>query len=220
MRKLLIFDCDGTLINTIVDVALSFNAALNECGFSEHPIKAYDGFVGGNLETVVSRMLSEKDRTTENIDRVKTAYRRIYSSSDKENTRPYDGMVEMLLRLKEKGYILAVNTNKGQKLTDELLDKLELTSLFDSVVGYEESRPSKPDPYGVKLICSQCGAELEDAVYIGDGRSDILTAVNAGIPCILVTWGQTTDEDKQDERVAHRVDRMDQLEQVIIDCYG
>ena len=220
MRKLLIFDCDGTLVNTIVDVALCFNEALISCGFPPHEIKAYDGFVGGNLETVVSRLLAPDVCTTENIDRVKTIYRRLYSASDKPNTQPYPGMVDMLDRLKARGFLLAVNTNKGQKLTDELLDKLFGQGYFDAVVGYEETRPSKPDPYGVDMICGLCGTDRGSAVYIGDGKSDIETACNAGIPCILATWGQTTDADRRDARPAFHADTVKQLEEIILKHYA
>lgn len=201
MRRLLIFDCDGTLVDTITDVALSFNAALAANGFPEHPVEAYGGFVGGNLETIVSRLLPEKDRNEENVDRVKTSYRAIYGASEKENTLPFAGIRKMLSSLKEKGYLLAVNTNKAQSLTDPLLEKLFPERPFDCVVGYEETRPSKPDPFGVDLICRKCGCTREDAVYIGDGLSDINTAHNASIPCIFVTWGQGTEEDERDGRI-------------------
>ncbi|MBE5910029.1 HAD family hydrolase [Pseudobutyrivibrio sp.] len=190
MSKVAIFDFDGTIVDTITDVALSFNKALKENGFPEHKIEAYDGFVGGNLETVVSRMLPKNCISEENIDRVKTSYRSIYSTSEKENTKPYPGIMDMLYLLKEQGWKLAINTNKGQVLVDQLDEKLFPENLFDSVVGYLETRPSKPDAFGVKMICEECGEEVSNAIYIGDGMSDVYTAQNASIPCIFVEWGQ------------------------------
>ncbi len=212
----MIFDCDGTLIDTIKDVALCFNKALRTCGFAERPVEDYGGYVGGNLETVVGRLLSEQDRCSENVDRVKTVYRELYSASPKEYTIPYPGIVEALEALREAGFVLAVNTNKGQKLTDELLEKLSLTDMFAAVVGYEESRPSKPDPHGVDLICQMCAMTREQAVYIGDGRSDIETAANAGIPCVFVTWGQGTEEDRNDPRIVHVVESVAQMQDVFM----
>ncbi len=209
MARIAIFDFDGTIVNTIVDVAISFNKALEEHGFPTHPLEAYDGFVGGNLETVVSRMLPKDAITDENIDKVKTTYRQIYSSSKKENTLPYDGIMELLHDLKAEGWKLAINTNKGQKLVDELVVELFPEGMFDSVVGYLESRPSKPDAFGVKMICQECGGDIADAIYVGDGMSDVNTAINAGIPCIFTEWGQGNLEGEYDKVIA--VENVDQL---------
>lgn len=207
----MIFDCDGTLIDTIKDVGICFNAALASCGFPEYPVEAYGGFVGGNLETIVMRLLPPEERCTENVDRVKTAYRALYSASPKENTLPYPGVMDMLHSLKQKGFLLTINTNKGQKLTDELIKKLFPSGLFDAIVGYEESRPSKPDPFGVDMICDVCGMSREQSIYIGDGLSDVNTAANAGIPCVFVTWGQGTAEDAKDTRIHAVVESVDEL---------
>lgn len=190
MPKLLIFDCDGTLVDTLHDVALCFNQALEENGFPAHPIDAFGSYVGGNLEQIVARLLPQDAVTSENVDKVKASYRALYGASEKPHTVPYEGIRESLEAFKGRGYAIAVNTNKGQALADDLLLKLFPDSLFDAIVGYEESRPSKPDPYGVEMICSKLGCDLADAIYIGDGESDLLTAKNAGIPFVLVEWGQ------------------------------
>lgn len=216
MNRLVIWDFDGTAVDTITDVAICFNEALRCNGFPEHPIKAFDCFIGGDLETVVSRMLPQDQITEENITRVKMVYRRLYLSSDKPNTKPYPGMMQLLCELKAKGYCLAVNSNKGQQLLDNMVSKMFPEGFFDAVVGYEESRPSKPNPYGVYMICRICGMDISSAVYIGDGKSDISTAENAGIPCIFVTWGQGNTEDCKDSRVAHVVENSKQLRDVLL----
>lgn len=216
MKKLLIFDCDGTLVDTIQDVAICFNGALEHFGFPTYPIQDYGRIVGGNLETIVSRLLPEDARTVENIDNVKTKYRALYSASDKPNTKPFAGIVEALDILKAEGFVLSINTNKGQALTDALIEKVFKKDLFTSVVGYEESRPSKPDPYGVEMICSECNIPKSQAVYIGDGRSDINTAHNAQIPCVFVTWGQGTEEDSRDPRIAAVVNSVRELTAVLM----
>lgn len=203
MKKLVILDFDGTVIDTITDVALCFNESLRCNGFPDHPIAAFDRFVGGNLETVISRMLPQDQVTEENISKVKTLYRQLYLQSDKPNTKPYPGMMEMLQELKARRFFLAVNSNKGQALLDDMVAKIFPDNFFDAVVGYDESRPSKPNPLGVQMILQSCGLEPEQAVYVGDGKSDIDTAANAGIPCVFVTWGQGKPEDRYDKRVAH-----------------
>lgn len=215
MRNVLIFDFDGTLVDTITDVGLCFNQALQEHGLPQHPLSMFSQFVGGNLETVVSRMLPPGQCTTENITKVKNTYRRLYQEDPKPHTRPYPGMDPLLRELKEDGFYLAINSNKGQALLDKLTAELFPKDLFDAVVGYDETRPSKPSPYGVDLICKQCGCLRADAVYIGDGKSDIDTAANAGIPCIFAEWGQGTEADRNDERVHARANDCGQLKEAI-----
>lgn len=194
--ELVIFDFDGTLVDTITDVALCFNAALARCGLPQHPPERFGAFVGGDLETVVSRMLPPDAVTEENITRVKTEYRALYAAGEKPNTKLYDGMWELLLALKACGCALAVNSNKGQALLEGLIGQMFPTGFFDAVVGYCEACPSKPDPTGVRSILHECGVLPEKAVYVGDGMSDVRTAYNAGIDGIFVTWGQgqLTDE--------------------------
>jgi len=204
--KLVIFDFDGTLVDTITDVGLCFNEALRQNGFPEHPLENFVQFVGGDLETVVSRMLPQKKVTNENITNVKTVYRKLYLTSPKPNTKPYPGMMQLLDALKEKDVRIAINSNKGQLLLDDMTAKLFPENYFDAVVGYSEDRPSKPDPYGVQMILDICACHREESVYVGDGRSDIDTAVNAGIPCVFVNWGQGTPQDKTDKRIFHSVD--------------
>lgn len=216
MNRLVIWDFDGTAVDTITDVALSFNEALRSNGFPEHPLRAFDRFVGGDLETVVSRMLPHGQITEDNIVQVKTLYRKIYLASDKPNTKPYPGVMELMCELKEKGYRQAINSNKGQVLLDDMVSRMFPLGFFDAVVGYEESRPSKPDPYGVQMICQHCEMDIVDAVYIGDGKSDIATAANASIPCVFVTWGQGKPEDRNDVRIACVVENSDQLRNALL----
>lgn len=216
MRKLIIFDFDGTAVDTITDVGICFNEALRLNRFPQHPLENFGRFAGGNLETVVSRMLPQDQVTDENITRVKTVYRELYLNSTKPNTKPYPGMMELMDSLKLAGFKLTINSNKGQALLDDMVEKMFPTGYFDSVVGYLEDRPSKPDPYGVDMICRVCGCTREDAIYIGDGKSDINTAANAGIPCVFVRWGQGSEADWEDSRIFARVETVQQLRQVLM----
>lgn len=210
-KDLFIFDFDGTVVDTITDVGLCFNEALRDCGLPTHPLESFGRFAGGNLETVVSRMLPPDQVTQTNIDRVKTRYRELYLRSEKPNTMPYSGILELLQRLKTQDFRLAVNSNKGQALLDDMVEKMFPEHFFDSVVGYLESRPSKPDPCGVEIIAKACGRGKERAVYIGDGISDVRTAINAGIPCIFVTWGQGDEAEIPSDADVTVVDTVEQL---------
>lgn len=200
MKRLVIFDCDGTLVNTIGDVLDCFNQALDRNGFPKRDIDVMRRAVGGNLEQVVARLLPEGARSPENVDRIKADYRALYAASEKPRTRPYPGILELVGALRARGVRLAVNTNKEQSLTEALVAKFFPDGEFECIVGYDERYPSKPDPDGCHRILRRFVLERADAVYVGDGRSDLETANNAGIDCLMVPWGQGTEEDLSDPR--------------------
>ncbi len=190
MYKLVIFDFDGTLADTVKDVAICFNESLKQCDFPQHSLQEICDLVGGNLEVIVSKLLPREQASPENIDRVKKLYRKIYSTCSKKNTFLYPGIMDLLLQLKEMKIRLAVNSNKGQELLEQMVEEMFPKGFFDAVIGYSENYPPKPDPYGVEMILTKCSCSAADAVYVGDGLSDIKTAQNAGLTCIFVPWGQ------------------------------
>lgn len=216
MRKLVIFDFDGTLVDTITDVGICFNAALRQNNLPQHPLDAFGRFAGGNLETVISKMLPPDQITPENIDRVKVVYRKLYLESNKPNTKPYNGVLELLDILKNNGYYIAINSNKGQILLDDMVQKIFPPHYFDAVIGYDETRPSKPDPYGIDMICCACGLKRKDAIYVGDGSSDIATAMAAEIPCVFVTWGQGSAEDQLNPHISYIATTVDELQHILL----
>lgn len=217
MKKLCIFDFDGTLVNTITDVAICFNKALVECGFKEHALEEYKNFVGGNLETVVSRLLDKEDRTEEKIAKVKNVYYKLYNENKKINTKPYNNIIELLNELCSKGIKIAINTNKKQELVENLCKKFFNGIQFSKIIGYSEEYPAKPNPQGIYDIISNVKVVKEDAVYIGDGATDIETAKNAGIDIALVTWGQNTEQDLKNKYVKNIVKSIDELRNVIME---
>ena len=116
MKKVCIFDFDGTLVNTITDVAICFNQTLEKFGYNSHPIELYKNFIGGNLETVIGRLLKynqTKKVTDEDVKNIKEYYSNLYLNSKKENTKPYDGIMDLLIKLQENNIFLAINTNKN-----------------------------------------------------------------------------------------------------------
>lgn len=189
-KKLVIFDFDGTMVDTIIDAAVCFNKTLDFFGFKTYPIEQYANLFGGNLEVIFSRLLDEKDRIPENISKLKEKYREIYSDYSKPNTKPFDGIIDVLKTLNDNNILVAINTNKAQKLTEELCKTKFNGFKFSGIFGYCDERPSKPDPYGVNELMKINNVQPVDTVYVGDGLTDIKTAENAGIDCILVSWGQ------------------------------
>ncbi len=204
MKKICIFDFDGTLMNTITDVAICFNKSLEKFGYNAHPIELYNNFVGGNLEIVIEKLLKynqTKISTKKNINDIKQYYSNLYLNCKKENTKPYDGIIELLKKLQDKRILLAINTNKKQILTEELCKKFFYDIKFEKIIGYVNDYPSKPNPTAVYDILKYTNLDKKDAVYIGDGLSDVKTAENAGIDAIFVEWGQGKEEDKNSEIV-------------------
>ena len=186
--KLLIFDFDGTLADTIQDVAICFNQALKIHGFPEWEIEDIKTLIGGDLETIVTNMIPKNKRTRQSIENVKQTYRQIYLNSDKPNSKPYPGISEMLDQLRHDDVIVTINSNKGQQLLDNMTKQLFNNYIFYKVIGYDERYPSKPDPAGVNQILLYCKAQKGQTIYIGDGNSDRMTAQNADIDFCLTIW--------------------------------
>lgn len=188
--RLVIFDFDGTLVNTVDDVIVCFNKALSYHGLptcSEEKIK---NLIGGDLETIVSNLLPVKYRTHEMIDNVKRKYREIYMVYEKPNSRPFEGIRELIRQLQNADITIAINSNKGQGLLDAMVKECFGEGVFASVIGYDEAFPPKPDPYGVMQICEKCHCMLKETLYVGDGMSDRMTSQKAGIDFAMVTWGK------------------------------
>lgn len=190
MVKLVIFDLDGTLLDTLTDVGLCFNRALSACGLPQHPLSAFGSFVGGNLEQVVARMLPADMRDEETVDKVKTAYRGIYAADSKPHTKPFSGVHKMLDSLSGEGVNLAVNTNKAQDLAATAVRE-HFGCFFMPVAGYRLDVPSKPHPDGPFELMRFSNVEPKETLYVGDGETDLRTALNAGIEFVFASWGAT-----------------------------
>lgn len=201
MKKLFIFDFDGTLVNTLTDVSICFNKALEYYGFNTHPIEKYEELVGGNLDSIVKNILPNGYVTQDNINKLKLKYKEIYESFEKPNTKMFDGIEDFLRKLQSSGVRIAINSNKSQHILESTCKKIFPNINFDGIIGYVENVPSKPDPSGVyKLMELNCVSK-EETIYIGDGETDVRTAENAGVDSVLVTWGKLGNTLKEDQAV-------------------
>ena len=187
--KLAIFDLDGTLLNTISDLAQSTNFALQQNDFSGHPIEAYKFFVGNGINKLFERALPENEKTEENIIRIKKSFIPYYDEHNTDYTKPYEGIDELLKTLQSKGCMLAVASNKYHAATEKLIKYSFPDISFEAVLGQRENVPVKPDPAIVYDILKITDVSPEEAIYIGDSGVDMLTASNSGIFSIGVTWG-------------------------------
>ena len=182
-----IFDLDGTILNTLEDLADSTNYALRICGYPERTIDEVRRFVGNGIRKLVERAVPAGTSVCE-MDRVHETFNRYYQVHCADKTRPYDGILKLLRDLKEDGCKLAVVSNKAdygvQELCRQYFDKV-----FDFAVGEREGIRKKPFPDSVDEVLKTFGVERNEAVYIGDSEVDIETAANAHIDHIIVEWG-------------------------------
>lgn len=185
---LAIFDLDGTLVNTLGDLADAVNAALSACGYPSHPEDAYRSFVGNGRRRLLERALPESSRNEEEIVRVGELYDAYYHEHALDRSSPYDGIPQALDMLMEKGVKLAVLSNKPHEFTQHIVSEL-LGNRFAVVLGQREGVPVKPDPTAVREILALCGVRPERAVYIGDSDVDALTGKAAGLDVIGCAWG-------------------------------
>lgn len=194
MKRLAIFDFDGTLFDSIDDVVICFNKTLEEYNFPTLTRGEYIPCLGGNIDDIVSRVLG-KNATPQNVEIVKETYLEYYNSSKKDNTVPFPNSHDLLKQLHDNGVLLAINSNRLSYSLNDFVEKYFSDIDFVGIEGHTYPNPSKPDPYGVNRIIEKAGVDATEAIYIGDSITDIKTAENAGIDCILVRWGYGVQED-------------------------
>lgn len=190
-----IFDLDGTLLNTINDLGYACNYALDKTGFPTYPIEAYPAKVGNGINNLIRRALPEAERTEENIQRVRAHFVPYYNAHNCDYTRPYEGIPEVLAALKAQGHRLAVASNKYQAATEKIVNHF-FPGVFHVILGEREGVPRKPDPQIVFDILErfQPSAISRPTLYIGDSLVDYETAKNANVPFIACSWGFVSRE--------------------------
>ena len=192
---IIIFDLDGTLINTIDDLGQACNYALAACGFPTHKIEDYPRLVGNGINKLIERALPEKQRQEETVMQVREYFVPYYDEHNCDYTHPYEGISQLLKTLKEQGHYLAVASNKYQAATEKIVAQL-FPGIFDIVLGERENIARKPDPQIVYDILSTLNTQLSttNCLYIGDSLVDAATAKAANLPFVACTWGFCTKE--------------------------
>lgn len=183
-----IFDLDGTLLDTLQDLAAAVNFALRKNGMEEHSIDDIRRFVGNGVRKLIERAVPDGSKNPR-IDEVFADFRSYYMQHSLDATKPYDGITGILQELKQRGCKMAVVSNKMMAATQELV--AHFFPEIEVAIGENEAEGirKKPAPDMVFEALNRLGAEAESAVYIGDSDVDIQTAKNAGVPCISVLWG-------------------------------
>ena len=214
---IVIFDLDGTLLNTIDDLGYACNHALAQTGYPTHPIGAYPAKVGNGINNLIRRALPENERTEENILRVRASFVPYYNQHNCDYTKPYSGIPELLAALKADGCRLAVASNKYQAATEKIVSRF-FPDIFDVVLGEREGVERKPDPQIVFDILHALGCQdvhTADVVYVGDSLVDMQTAANAGVPFVACAWGFVPREQLEAAGVTRMADVPEQVIRLI-----
>ncbi len=188
MKKAVIFDLDGTLLNTIDDLGDSVNYVLKKHNYPTFSIEEYKYKVGNGMRKLIERSLPENKLNDETIEQVLAEFMAYYSEHKMDKTAPYDNIEQLLKTLKQKGVKTAVVTNKAHISAKPLMDEV-FPDLFDAVIGQKEGVPTKPDPTSVFAVMKELGVSADECLYLGDSGVDMQTAKNAGIFGIGVLWG-------------------------------
>lgn len=207
---LIIFDLDGTLINTIDDLGQACNHALSACGYPTHKIEDYPRLVGNGINKLIERALPQEHRNEETVMQLRAFFVPYYDEHNCDLTHPYDGIPELLAALKAAGNTLAVASNKYQVATEKIVAQL-FPDMFDVVLGERENVARKPDPqivYDIVEAMRRLGNEVTDKeiLYIGDSLVDAETAKAAKLPFVACTWGFCTREQLLTAQANHMVD--------------
>lgn len=187
--KIVIFDLDGTLLNTIADLASAANHALEALGFPRRSEEECRQFVGNGVTKLLERALPEGSKTPGQVERMREEFFKYYDEHLWDATFVYPGMTELLDALQSRGVMLAVASNKYQSATERLVKHFFPQIQFLDVLGQRDGVPVKPDPDIVYELLLSAGAKKEDVLYVGDSDVDMQTAKNAGVRVCAVTWG-------------------------------
>ena len=209
MYKLMIFDLDGTILATLDDLYNSVNYALSTLGYPTRSYTEVRAFVGNGMLNLIKR--SAPDGASEDeIQNILTTFRSHYAIHKADCTKPYTGIEKVLDDLKKQGTILTVLSNKDDDAVGVLCEKY-FPNVFDFTAGNRADRKRKPDPESVHAIINKYGLTTRDTVYIGDSEVDVLTAQNAKVDCVAVSWGFRDREVLVDAGATMIADTMDEL---------
>lgn len=192
--KAVLFDLDGTLVNSLADLASCTDYALNKHGFPAHDTESYKYFVGDGIPKLIERALPQDKRTEDIKTLVYNTFIGRYRLHFSDKTVAYDGIPELLDRLSAAGLKTAVVSNKAQEMADAVVEKI-FTHKFDLVFGKREGIPAKPDPTAVTEAAKLLGVPVSECVLVGDSGMDVAAAANAGCTGIGVLWGFRTERE-------------------------
>ncbi|MEG1805335.1 MAG: HAD family hydrolase [Clostridia bacterium] len=196
MIKAVIFDYDGTLIDTVKQIQLVGNLSLRDFSLNEVPAEKYMKFIGGGARKLIERLVNESYKPyDELIDRVLFRYLSYYDKMQNEAMCSFDGVFEMLKKLNEQGIKVAILSNKPDRHVKAGINAALNGVEVDYIVGSDSGFPLKPDPTSLLYVIDKLGVNLDEVLYVGDGDADVIVAKNAGVKACFVLWGYRSEEE-------------------------
>ena len=215
--KLVIFDLDGTLLDTIEDLGDSVNEVLSSRGYPEHSYDDYCLYIGDGMEKLIRRSIPDDLRNDELLVKgVLEDYKEAYTRNWKKKSKPYDGIMECLDDLKTHQIASAVLSNKPHNFTELCVESLIGNEHFISILGQRNGVNKKPSPDGAIEICNDVNVDPSDVIFIGDTNVDILTGVAAGMTTMGVLWGFRKEEELREAGADYIINHPNQILDVIL----
>ncbi len=216
MYKAVIFDLDGTLVNSLYDLADSVNRALEHYGLPTHPYEPYKYFVGNGRAKLIERAMGDAASDMALLNAVTEYYDEDYLIHCMDKTAPYDGIPELLSALIPKDIAICVLSNKPDEFVDKMLSKLFPGIKFTIAWGKKPQFAPKPDPGSIHALLSELEVDKSDCLYVGDSNVDVITARNAKLDFCGVLWGFRTAEELIGEGAKKLANSVDELKKVIL----
>ena len=214
MNKMVIFDLDGTLLDTLDDLCNSVNYSLRTNNFPERSLAEVRTFVGNGIRLLIERSVPE-GTSKALIDKTFECFKTYYAVHCNDKTKTYPGVMDMLKELKKNGYKIAVLSNKAQYAVTKLCD-IYFNNLLDDAVGARENVAKKPSPDALYICAENNNINLNNVIYVGDSDVDVATANNAGVKGIAVTWGFRSRELLIKCGAENLADNTDELLQILL----
>ncbi len=215
MIKMIVFDLDGTLVNSLADLAISVNYALKKSGLEEKPIENYKTYVGNGRDMLIKRAMGAASADTILFEQIKKDYDEHYAVHCNDNTNAYPDCDKMLEKLSEKKIKTAVLSNKPHEFVGKILDKLYPNHIFDTAWGQKAEYGQKPNPDALLAILRLNGVTPDECIYVGDSDVDVFTANNAGVKMAGVSWGFRGREELENAGAPFVADSAEELYEYI-----
>ncbi|MBQ7399865.1 MAG: HAD-IA family hydrolase [Clostridia bacterium] len=213
--KCIMFDLDGTLLDTIGDIKYNINITMRSFGYPEHTYEETRSFINDGAYKLIERALPEGKRDEQTVREVLEIYLSNYDKNVCTETVAYDGIEELVNKLKNEGCALAVVSNKPERHVKMLCDIFFGEDTFSYISGTGGDKPVKPSKECVEKALCAMGEKSENLIYVGDSHVDVKTAHNAGVPCVGVTWGFHGKDGFRDEICDFYADNADELYRII-----